>query len=255
MRLNADQVTNDEVRTWRGLHLLHFSMSSCSQKVRILLREKEVDWTSHPINLVKGEQKQPWFTSINPNAVVPVLVHDGAVHVESNDILAYLEDKYPSPEGGYLPVDAPDEAQAKAWLDLEDQLHSDLRTLTFTFVAPGGLMKGGPSISDDMIDGALERFRTAFEKLDAQLGSTLYLCGDRFMLPDIAWVISVHRLALGGYPLERHPNLERWYHSLLSRPSIAAEVTEGHWLPVFAGKTFRLIKRVAGASIRDRLSA
>lgn len=54
MLLAESQIKTREVLNWQGLHLLHFSMSSCSQKARILLREKSLDWISHPVNLVKG---------------------------------------------------------------------------------------------------------------------------------------------------------------------------------------------------------
>ena len=40
MQLDPEQVTTHEVKRWKGLHLLHFPGSSCSQKVRILLAEK-----------------------------------------------------------------------------------------------------------------------------------------------------------------------------------------------------------------------
>ena len=46
MRLADDQVTTREVKSWHGIHLLHFKASSCSQKVRILLGEKGIDWES-----------------------------------------------------------------------------------------------------------------------------------------------------------------------------------------------------------------
>ena len=40
MKLSADQIQTKEVLDWQGVHLLNFSQSSCSQKVRILLSEK-----------------------------------------------------------------------------------------------------------------------------------------------------------------------------------------------------------------------
>ena len=47
MILADAQVTTSEVKSWKGLHLLHFAGSSCSQKVRILLGEKNLPWVSH----------------------------------------------------------------------------------------------------------------------------------------------------------------------------------------------------------------
>jgi ganglioside-induced differentiation-associated protein 1 len=39
-----------EARNLKGLHLYHFSMSNCSQKARLCLEEKGLQWTSHPVD-------------------------------------------------------------------------------------------------------------------------------------------------------------------------------------------------------------
>ncbi len=79
MIVSDDAVTTEEVKSWRGLHLLHFQGSSCSQKVRVLLEEKGLDYTSHPINIARNEHVTAWYLGINPRGVVPVLEHDGVV--------------------------------------------------------------------------------------------------------------------------------------------------------------------------------
>jgi glutathione S-transferase len=88
---------NPEVRTLRGLHLYHFAVSNCSQRVRMALEEKGLDWTSHHVNLPANEHATDWYQSIHPNGVVPTLVHDGQVIIESNDIIQYLEERFPEP--------------------------------------------------------------------------------------------------------------------------------------------------------------
>ena len=61
-----EYVTTREVTTWKGLHLLHFQSSSCSQKVRVLLREKDLDWVSHPVDLPRQKHVSRWYLGINP---------------------------------------------------------------------------------------------------------------------------------------------------------------------------------------------
>ena len=50
------------------------------------------------VDLLTNENFRPWFLGINPRGLVPVLVHDGAVHIESNDIIQYLEKTFPGAE-------------------------------------------------------------------------------------------------------------------------------------------------------------
>lgn len=44
---------NKEVAKLKGLHLYHFGLSQCSQRVRICLEEKGLPWVSHHLNLGK----------------------------------------------------------------------------------------------------------------------------------------------------------------------------------------------------------
>src|SRR5580698_10452182 len=97
VQLVDSDIKTREVLGWKGVHVLHFMGSSCSQKLRVFLNLKGIEWQSHPVDLPHYENMQPWFLGINPRGLVPVLVHDGAVHIESNDIIQYLEQKFPTP--------------------------------------------------------------------------------------------------------------------------------------------------------------
>lgn len=87
VQLIERDIKTREVLGWKGAHVLHYSGSSCSQKLRIFLNLKGIPWQSHPVDLHANENFTPWFLGINPRGLVPVLVHDGAVHIESNDII------------------------------------------------------------------------------------------------------------------------------------------------------------------------
>ena len=130
VQLVDGDIKTREVLDWKGVHVLHFMGSSCSQKLRIFLNLKGIKWESHLVDLFHNENFQPWFLGINPRGLVPVLVHDGAVHIESNDIIQYLEQKFPTPKL----IPAGHENEIAALLRHEDDLHLDLRTLSFRFV-------------------------------------------------------------------------------------------------------------------------
>ena len=72
--------------------LYHGKTSVCSQKVRLGLAEKGIEWQSRELNLQKGEQQSPEYLKLNPNAVVPTLLTtDGNIIRESSVVLEYID--------------------------------------------------------------------------------------------------------------------------------------------------------------------
>jgi glutathione S-transferase len=65
------------------LELYHNINSVCAQKVRIALKEKGQEAKEHLLTL-QGDQNDPTYLKLNPNGVVPTLVHDGNVIAESS---------------------------------------------------------------------------------------------------------------------------------------------------------------------------
>ena len=142
VRLVDTDIQTREVLDWKGIHLLHFATSSCSQKTRIVLSLKQIPWESHIINLSEKENNREWFLGINPRGLVPVLIHDGTVHIESNDILMYLDEMFPEPR---LVPEGREEEMAQL-LEDEDDLHLDLRNLTMRYVIPPELVGKTPEV-------------------------------------------------------------------------------------------------------------
>jgi glutathione S-transferase len=256
VQLFDSDIKTREVLSWHGVHVLHFMGSSCSQKLRIFLNLKGIAWESHLVDLHKNENFEPWFLGINPRGLVPVLVHDGAVHIESNDIIQYLEKTFPEPRlipAGY-------ENEVATLLRHEDDLHLDLRTLSFRFVfarpgppKPAGALKsyaanGSGTVrgvkdrdkeiqiefweraaregfTDEKVRASAQKFRAEFDALDERLGQHAYLMGEAPSVLDIAWFIYGHRLSLAGYPLARlHPRVSTWLEELRARPEFSREI-------------------------------
>ena len=63
------------------LELYHSVNSVCAQKVRIALAEKGLEYKEHLMTLA-GDQFDPAYMKLNPNAVVPTLIHDGHAIIE-----------------------------------------------------------------------------------------------------------------------------------------------------------------------------
>ena len=86
--------TNKYVTIFKGLHLYHAPFSNCAMRVRIAIAEKQLEWTRHLIDLSKSEQRTKKYLGIIPNDVVPTLVDEGVVIIDSADIINYLNTTY-----------------------------------------------------------------------------------------------------------------------------------------------------------------
>lgn len=80
-----------------NITLYHFPPSTCSQKVRTALAEKGVSFDSRVVNLLAGEQHAPDYVKLNPDHVVPTLVVDDEVLIESTLINEFIDDHFVGP--------------------------------------------------------------------------------------------------------------------------------------------------------------
>jgi len=246
-----------EVLDWKGVHLFHFMGSSCSQKARIFLNLKGIPWESHLVDIRGNENFRARYLGINPRGLLPCLVLDGAVHIESNDIMAVLEEKYPEPKL----IPAGRETEIAELLEHEDNLHLDLRTLSFRFAfgrtdgppKPAAALetyrnggsgtvlgrvdankareidfwerKTAEGFTDEVSRISALKFQAAYEKLDGDLADNDHLLGDALTVLDIAWYIYTSRLKMAGYPFDRlHPNVAAWRDKLHERPEFSKEI-------------------------------
>src|ERR1700758_4626262 len=93
---SPDQINKNHVWEDGMLELYHNINSVCAQKVRIALYEKDQPVEEHLLTL-QGDQNDPAYMKLNPNGVVPTLVHDDNVIIESSLILYYLDEAFPDP--------------------------------------------------------------------------------------------------------------------------------------------------------------
>ena len=96
------------------IELLNNPISTCSQKVRLCLHEKQLEFVNTTLDFRKKEHLSPSYLKLNPNGVVPTLLHDGRPVVDSSVIIEYLEDVFP--ENPLSPADPYDRARMRAWM-------------------------------------------------------------------------------------------------------------------------------------------
>ena len=271
------ETQREDIQALEGLHLFHFATSNCSQRVRLMLHEKGVRWESHHVNLAEGENATPEFIALNPNGVVPVLVHDGVTHIESNDIIQYVDEKF---EGPRLSPSSDDDIMfLSETLKRSSDFQGALKLLTHEFLFKpvrrmneDQLAKYAVGTKNEKLIAFMKEFssKEGFGKakisaavaevedllayLEQRLDDCSWRSGDEFGLADISWVVNLHRFQHMKYPLERYKNVVSWLESMRSRPSFVPAISRfesAKMMNLFKGYTF--VRRLKGTSVRSYL--
>lgn len=267
------------------LELYHHGSSVCAAKVRFALAEKGVvPDAMHYLDILNGEQFTPEYRKINPKAVVPALIHDGRIILESTVICEYVEDVFDGP--ALLSEDAFARAQMRLWTKAVDEaLHPACGELTFVTCHRHIVRRLPPEKLQEFLDSTpalsvtatwherkKEIVRMGFDapgidktirlydgylaKMDEALAQSEWLAGDRFSLADIGLTPYVNRLDMlgmdGMWLNGRFPNVERWFDAIKARPTFAKEFLE--WCPeqltadlkTFGTQSWPDVKRIIG---------
>ena len=218
-------IKTKEVKKWKGINILHFQGSSCSQKLRIFLKEKNINWKSHHVNLVTGDNFTDWFLGINPRGVVPVLVDNGEVHIESNDIIKYLRNltmKFVAPT--YLmkkkEKDIKNFEQSSNFVEgIEDKQKQIQLNFHKNFIKNNG-------ISSSSIQKSINVFKEKLTKIDNELSKQKFIVSNQLTIVDIAWFVYLRRLEAIGFTFKKnYPNLSKWYVELKNNKNFLKETS------------------------------
>src|SRR5262252_5858028 len=101
--------------------LYNAPQSTCSQRVRFVLNAKKLPFEEVKLDLLAGDQLKPDYLALNPNGVVPTLVHDGAVVIDSSVIIEYLDEIAPQRES-FTPEDPAKRAAMRALMRFIDEM-------------------------------------------------------------------------------------------------------------------------------------
>jgi len=94
---------------------LYHAAPSRSSVVRWMLEELGEPYDLHILSLMKGDQQQPAYLSVNPMGKVPALRHGDTVVTEAAAICTYLADEFPK-AGLNVPVGDPRRGAYLKWL-------------------------------------------------------------------------------------------------------------------------------------------
>ena len=98
--------------------LYGFDGSTYVRTVRMLLAEKGAHYEQVPVNVLKGEPRQPEHMARHPFGKVPVLDHDGFRIIETGAIASYLDEALPGPS--FTPESSKDRARMRMAMGIVD---------------------------------------------------------------------------------------------------------------------------------------
>ncbi len=234
------------------LKLYNHSTSVCAQKVRMTLNEKQLPWDEHYVNLAKGEQNDPEYLKLNPNALVPTLIHDHRVIIESTVINEYLDETFPDVR--LRPPDAYGKALMRIWTkQIDDSIHLATTTVTFAIalrwryqtqtleeinerirqipsIAKRKRIREGIDLGVDApnFGDAVLRMHKMVAAIDKALADRPWLLGDEITLADLnhlPYAYRLEHLSLEGM-FEPYPAFTDWYNRLKSRPSFSQSIRD-----------------------------
>lgn len=149
------------------LQLYHYWRSSASYRVRIALNLKQLDYVIKPVHLLEdgGQQHQAEYRKLNPQALVPTLLHDGHAIGQSLAIIEYLEELFPA--NPLLPADALGRANVRGialYIASEGQPMMNLRVLQY--------LQATHSLDEEARNQWVRHWLTVnFSNIETQLGA------------------------------------------------------------------------------------
>ena len=226
--------------------LYNAPQSTCSQRVRFVLNAKGLAFEEKKLDLLAGDQLAPDYLALNPNGVVPTLVHDGEAVIDSSVIIEYL-DEIATEKENFTPSAPAERARMRALMRFIDEMPAAaVRVPTFNlaflprfakmseaeflaFAESKPLRKefmlamGRTGFPEKDMNASLERMRRTYERMDASIAQSggPFLQGPRPTLADVSLMPALVRmddLGLSGMWSDR-PAVGRWYAAIRAHPA------------------------------------
>jgi glutathione S-transferase len=239
------------------LVLYNAPQSTCSQRVRFVLHAKGLAFEEHRLDLFAGDQLRPEYLKLNPNGVVPTLVHDGAAIIDSSVIMQYLEEVFPDGRT-FVPADALGRARMRALISFIDEVPTpairvpsynlaflphfqsmseeafralaDAKPLRREFL----LKMGRTGFPEAEMKEALERLRRAALRMDDEIRKSggPWLLGAQISLGDIAIMPVIVRMNDIGlaHTWSDQPSVARWFEAIQADPAFGPTYYPGSLL-------------------------
>jgi maleylacetoacetate isomerase len=192
------------------IKLYTYWRSSACYRVRIALNLKGLAYESIPVHLLKdgGEQHKAGFQEVNPQELIPVLMHGGRMLRQSLAIMEYLDENFDT-KRPLMPNVARDRQRCRA---ISQMIACDIHPLNNLRVQQylGKEFKATDKQREDWTRHWIEEgFRALETVLTDSLATGTYCEGDSPTMADCCLVPQVYNAQRFGVKLDRYPNIRR----------------------------------------------
>jgi len=221
----SKKLFNMSIEKVAQLKLYGYWRSSAAYRVRIALNLKGLVYESIPVNLVKqgGEQLGETYRAINPQGLVPVLLHEGHVLTQSMAICEYLDERFE--QYPLLPTDPTGRARVRSLaLQIACDIHplNNLRVHKYLKKHCGDGLGAVAWMSHWMNQG----FAAIEQQLDAERDTGSLYYGERPGLFECFLVPQVYNAERYGTDMAKFPMLGRIAKQCRKLPAFADAAPE-----------------------------
>jgi len=197
------------------LKLYDSAFSPFARKVRMVLEFKGLDF-----DVVDGLLKtnHEALKAVNRRVEVPALVDDEIVVVNSADIVAYLEFRYPT--NPVYPESPAARVHARAWERAADTFIDPI----LVDISYWKWADRPDSMPDGLLEAARADLRLVYDALDSELTDREFVSGP-FSIADIALFphLASAKAMEVEFSAQFHPNLVRWFKQMRALPICTAD--------------------------------
>jgi glutathione S-transferase len=194
---------------------LYYAPMSTAAITQLVVEELGVPCEMVKLDLRAGDTKKPDYLKINPNGVVPCIVHDGVAIWESAAITIYLGEQFGTAKKLW-PEAGPHRGEAMKWVVWTNV------TVAEAMQRRGRAGDWAPT-PEQRNPAAHAEATTDIDEclaiLDAALAGKQYLLGDQFTLADSHVASLAQWLRMSKIDFSKHANINAWLERCAARPA------------------------------------
>ncbi|KAF8434147.1 glutathione S-transferase [Boletus edulis BED1] len=202
------------------LKLYGYPSSTCTLRVAVVLKEKNVPFEFHMVDLAKGEHKAPGFVAQQPFGQVPYIDDDGLILFESRAIARYIATKYASQGDALIPTDLKKLALFERAASIE-AFNYDPFVSGLAWELKFKAWFGGKT-DEAHVKALHDQLKAKLDAYEVILAKQKYLAGDEVTLADLFHLPYGSILLADDIKIDEfssRPNVARWWKDITSRAS------------------------------------